>query len=75
MSDAADLFREWRDADRTAHDLEQLIAKQALGSLDGGPEPSEADKESAHRLREKANDLFRLAMAEMTAASDRNKLA
>lgn len=66
MSDASDLFREWRTADKVAHELEKRLLQQAMASIDGtGEPPPLEDKEKARRLREIANDLFLIAMAEM----------
>jgi hypothetical protein len=75
MSEGTDFFREWRLADRVAHELEKLITQQSLAALQGASGPSDADKNRARRLREAANDLFHLAMEEMRAAAERNRHA
>lgn len=60
------LFSEWRVADRQARLLEQALALTSLAALDGKSEPpSQREIDAARRLRETANDLFDVAMAEM----------
>ena len=67
MSDATDLFREWRTADKAAHALEKQLLNEAIASIDGGgAAPHPDSQEKAKRLRQVANDLFTVAMAEMT---------
>jgi hypothetical protein len=66
------LFSEWRAADRQARLLEHAIVMAALAAFDGkGEPPSPAQIEAAHRLRETANDLFDVAMAEMASRAER----
>lgn len=65
------LFSEWRTADRQARLLEQAIALAWLAALDGkGEAPSPEQVATVHRLREVANDLFNVAMAEMANRAD-----
>ncbi len=74
MSNLGDLFQEWRAADRAAHALEQDVVRASMRALDGldSPPPQEAH-DRAHRLRETADDLFKLAMAEMKSRADAAK--
>lgn len=59
------LFNEWRTADREAHKLERALTAASLAALEGrGEIPSEQQRRSARKLRETADDLFRLAMDE-----------
>jgi len=68
MPPPGDLFQEWRAADRAAHALEQQIFRAHLAFVEGeGAAPSADDQETAHKLRNTANDLFKLAMDEMNA--------
>lgn len=67
MDSEGGLFAEWRVADRLAHRFEQALSKAALRSLQGdGPPPTEEQRQQAHRLRSQADDLFQLAMQEMS---------
>ena len=66
MSPNNDLFQEWRTADRQAHAVEQALTRASLAALEGNaPAPTAEERAKAHRLRQTANDLFHLAMAEM----------
>jgi hypothetical protein len=62
-----DIFQEWRTADRSASAAERELLKDSLRSIDSGGEalPPEA-KARANRLRALANDLFHVAMQEMS---------
>lgn len=72
MESEGGLFGEWRVADRLAHRMEQALSKAALRSLQGdGALPTEEQRQQAHDLRSKADDLFRLAMNEMAARAAR----
>jgi hypothetical protein len=74
VNEAADLFREWRTADRAAHAFEQELIKSSLKALEGlGEAPAAQEKEKAHELRRTANDLFHLAMVEMKRAAEMNR--
>lgn len=67
MESEGGLFGEWRAADRLAHRMEQALSKAALRSLQGdGPPPTEEQRQQAHQLRSRADDLFQLAMDEMS---------
>jgi hypothetical protein len=62
------LLSEWRTADRQARLLEHSIAVAWMAVLDGTGEPPPPEEIAAvHRLREVANDLFKVAMTEMAA--------
>ena len=66
MPDAADLFRQWRAADRAAHDFGQWFVTASMLSLSGhGPAPTPEDRERAKELRATSHVLFRLTMDEM----------
>jgi hypothetical protein len=68
METEGGLFGEWRVADRVAHRMEQALSKAALRSLQGdGAPPTEEQRRQAHELRCRADDLFQLAMHEMSA--------
>lgn len=73
MSNSTDnVFNEWRTADRQAHELEQVLSKASLKALQGeGDAPSPEERDRARRLRQTADDLFHLAMAEMKARSEK----
>ena len=65
------LFSEWRTADRQARLLEQAIALAWLSALDGtGAAPSAEQIAAVRRTRAVANDLFKVAMAEMANRVD-----
>ena len=50
--------------------MEQTITRASLAALAGaGGAPSEDEREKAHKLRQTANDLFHLAMAQMKDSS------
>lgn len=74
MSEAnANLFNEWRAADRKAHALEQALTRASLLALEGrGEPPSARDRAQAQKLRHIAHDLFQLAMAEVKARATAN---
>jgi hypothetical protein len=60
------LFQEWRVADRNARAIEHALSRASLSALDGKAEPPSAEeRERAKKLRETADDLFQLAMADM----------
>jgi hypothetical protein len=68
------LFKEWRTADRQAHALEQVVSKASLAALDGhGEPPSDEDRERAHKMRQLADDLFKLSMAELDKRARANR--
>lgn len=70
------IWREWQLANRIAHRCEQAVAKQCLASVEGpvGTElPALLDVLEAARLREVADDLFAVAMAQTTARADANR--
>lgn len=74
MPNPGDLFQEWRAADRAAHAMEQMLARASLKALDGrGPAPSQEDHDKVHELQRTADDLFKLAMAEMKARAEANR--
>jgi hypothetical protein len=76
VSPSNDLFQEWRAADRQAHAMEQALTRASLDALAGtGPAPTEADRHKAHGLRQTANDLFHLAMAQMKESALARKRA
>jgi hypothetical protein len=67
MESGGGLFGEWRVADRVAHRMEQALSRAALRSLQGeGAPPTEEQRQQAHALRTQADDLFQLAMNEMS---------
>ena len=50
--------------------MEQAITRASLEALSGtGPAPTDAERDQAHGLRQTANDLFHLAMAQMKDSS------
>jgi hypothetical protein len=62
------LFKEWRVADRQAHALERSLSKSFLDALQGrGDPPSVDDRVRARRMRQMADDLFQVAMADLKA--------
>jgi hypothetical protein len=66
------LFKEWRAADRQAHLLEKALTQASLIALETrGEAPSPQQRDRARRLRQAADDLFALAMAEMKSQADR----
>lgn len=66
------VFNEWRTADRQAHALEQALSLASLSALQGqGPAPVPEDRDKARKLRQTADDLFQIAMAEMAARAER----
>jgi hypothetical protein len=68
MESEGGLFGQWRAADRLAHRVEQALSKAALRSLQGdAPPPTQEQRQQAHDLRARADDLFRLAMEDMAA--------
>lgn len=59
------LFHDWRAADREAHALERKIANASLRALGGeGEAPSADERLKVRTLRQAADELFHLAMAE-----------
>jgi hypothetical protein len=64
--DNADLFQEWRAADRAASAAEKAVLADSLRSPDAmGTSPAIYHLEKAKRRRAIANDLFEIAMAQM----------
>ena len=56
--------------------MEQGISRASLAALTGaGSAPTEEERERAHKLRQTANDLFHLAMAQMKDSSLAHKRA
>jgi hypothetical protein len=63
---SSDLFREWRAADQAARNAEKAMFDLAMLALDGQCHPPSAnDAQQIKALRQKANELFDLAMAKM----------
>jgi hypothetical protein len=68
------VFKEWRTADQQAHALEQAVSRAFLGALEGrGESPSAEQRDQARALRQTADKLFELAMAEMKNRADTNR--
>jgi len=62
----ADLFQEWRTADRAASAAEKVFMSDSLLAIDGkGAIPSDEERGRVRQMRALANDLFHLAMEEM----------
>ena len=71
-SDDANLFGQWRAADRDAHAVEQAVTRASLDALEGrGVPPSSEELAKAQELRQTADRLFKLAMKEMGARVSR----
>jgi len=71
VNEGLDIFQEWRVADRVAHAAEQRVVREAMASFDDNAAPPSAEsKDTAHRLRSVADDLFVVAMAELKRRSD-----
>jgi hypothetical protein len=65
---ATQFFDEWRAADKLAAVAEKAVLTASLKAIDGkGPLPGAEEIDQAKRLRGVANDLFGVAMEEMTA--------
>lgn len=65
MPTTGPLLDAWRTADREAHALERELTRAWLRALEGrGPVPPDEHRRAARKLRETADDLFQLAMAE-----------
>jgi hypothetical protein len=64
-----EFFQEWRTADRVAHSAEKLV----LIALMKGDLPSIEARAKVSHLRQAADELFDVAMAEMTAEAERLK--
>jgi hypothetical protein len=74
MPGSGDLFQEWRAANRVAEAMEKEVVRASLRSVtEGAPEPLREAHEQAHKLRELANDLFKLAMDEMAQRAEAAK--
>lgn len=68
------LFREWQEANRKAHRMEQELAKASLLALEGkGDWPSAASRDEVRKIRELANDLFRESMHQIEVRAALNK--
>lgn len=67
------LWKEWQLANRIAHRCEQAVAKQCLASVEGPVGTALLDVLEAARLREVADDLFAVAMAQTSARADANR--
>lgn len=66
-----DVFKEWRKADLAARDAERAMFEQAMLAFDGLSSPtSKIDAQQVKALRQRANELFHLAMASSKAPSD-----
>jgi hypothetical protein len=64
-------FHEWRTADRVARAAEKAVFAASMCFLDGlGSGPTDEQVEHAHHLRATADDLFNIAMQEMTEISN-----
>ncbi len=60
------LFREWQAANRKAHLLEQELARACLDSLERNAGwPSDESRAEAQKVRALADDLFKVAMAQI----------
>ena len=71
-TDATDLFREWRTADKVAYAFEQQLLRRSLDAIEGTCQPPlPEDHDKARRLRQVAKDLFVVAMEEMAAHAKR----
>jgi hypothetical protein len=71
MSFPTDLFQEWRTANSQAFAAESECMRFSMELIDGvGEGPSEALRARARKLRAQADDLFVLAMAEMSLATE-----
>ena len=65
------LFKEWRVADRQAHALERVLSKSFLDALQGRGNPPSADERAqARKMRQTADDLFQVAMADLKARAE-----
>lgn len=61
------LFQEWRVADRNARAIDHALTRTSLNAVEGKAQPPSAEERArAKKLRETADDLFQLAMADMT---------
>jgi hypothetical protein len=68
------IFREWRAATRAAHLKEQALARGFLDALaDNGAWPTLEARADAKKLRELADDLFQVAMAQIEEHADAAK--
>jgi acyl-CoA reductase-like NAD-dependent aldehyde dehydrogenase len=62
---AGTLFDEWRAADCEAEKVEQALASAVSRALaTGGEGPSQEQRRAARELRESADELFQMTMAE-----------
>jgi hypothetical protein len=63
---SSDIFKEWRAADQAARAAEQAMFAEAMLALDGlCHPPSPIHAQQVKTLRQSANELFELAMAQM----------
>ena len=71
MRELDELFTQWREAERIAHDFEQRVAWASVHAVEGhGAAPAADDYEMAHALRQEARKLFRLTMDRVEVKAD-----
>jgi hypothetical protein len=64
-----DVFQQWRNANQQAKLAEESMFRRSLRAMDGaGEPPSPDDADAVKRLRQEADQLFAMAMAQIGKA-------
>ncbi|ROZ71475.1 hypothetical protein [Ramlibacter sp. WS9] len=67
MAPSSQIFQAWREADRAALKMELEFAQACMREMPGDPPESwEERRQKLHEIRERAHELFVLAMEDMT---------
>ena len=66
---SGDVFQQWRHANQLAKSAEDNMFRRSLRAMEGaGEPPSQDDAEAVKRLRQEADRLFGMAMAQFGKA-------
>ncbi len=72
MAPPSQLFQEWRAASRALHAMELEFTRACLEAKPGSPpEAWHEGRQNLRELRERADELFELAMADMSRRAAR----